>query len=40
MVYANNETHTYGAGIDYNLAWAPHHLGVWPECNIRPDKQE
>ncbi|CAF1638563.1 unnamed protein product [Rotaria magnacalcarata] len=35
LAYANNET-----SIDYNLAWAPHHLGTWPVCDILPDEQE
>ncbi|CAF0829870.1 unnamed protein product [Rotaria sordida] len=35
LAYANNET-----TIDYNLAWAPHHLGTWPVCDISPDEQE
>ena len=40
LSYANNETQKYGNFIPYNLPWAPHHLGVWPTCNIRPDQQE
>jgi hypothetical protein len=35
MLYGNNETN-----ILYNLAWAPHHLGTWPICDIKPDEQE
>eukprot|EP01137_Pigoraptor_chileana_P036019 Opistho-2@30929 len=35
MYYANNET-----SVPYNLAWAPHHLGQWPICDIRPEEQE
>jgi hypothetical protein len=27
LAYGNNETHIYGNGVDYNLPWAPHHLG-------------
>ena len=27
LAYANNETCTY---IRYNLPWAPHHTGKWP----------
>lgn len=40
MVYANNETKPYGQQILYNLAWAPHHLGVWPICDLKPEHQE
>jgi hypothetical protein len=40
LAYANNETDVYGAGVPYNLAWAPHHLGHWPVCNIKPSQQE
>eukprot|EP00300_Choanocystis_sp_HF-7_P002429 c11848_g1_i1.p1 GENE.c11848_g1_i1~~c11848_g1_i1.p1 ORF type:complete len:679 (-),score=133.15 c11848_g1_i1:17-2053(-) len=35
LEYANNATN-----IPYNLAWAPHHLGVWPICDLSPDQQE
>ena len=35
LSYANNETE-----VDYNLAWAPHHLGVWPVCDLLPQEQE
>jgi len=35
LAYGNNET-----SMKYNLAWAPHHLGTWPICDIRPDQQE
>ena len=35
LKYANNET-----DIKYNLAWAPHHLGHWPVCDLDPSKQE
>lgn len=35
LAYANNET-----SVAYNLAWAPHHLGTWPVCDLRPDQQE
>ncbi|KJE97300.1 hypothetical protein CAOG_07731 [Capsaspora owczarzaki ATCC 30864] len=35
LKYGNNET-----SIPYNLAWAPHHLGTWPVCNIAPGQQE
>jgi len=38
MVYGNNETNIYGKGVDYNLAWAPHHLGHWPVSYIKPDE--
>jgi len=37
LAYANNETKVYGNGVDYNLAWAPHHLGTWPVSYIKPD---
>jgi len=40
LSYANNETKPYGNFIPYNLPWAPHHLGTWPTCHIRPDEQE
>ena len=30
MEYAMNNTYLYGLGVDYNLPWAPHHLGHWP----------
>lgn len=33
--YANNAT-----DIPYNLAWAPHHLGLYPVGNIEPSQQE
>lgn len=35
LAYANNET-----SIQYNLSWAPHHLGIYPIANIRPQDQE
>ncbi|CAF3704465.1 unnamed protein product [Rotaria sp. Silwood1] len=35
LAYANNET-----SINYNLVWAPHHLGKWPVCDVLPDEQE
>eukprot|EP01103_Thecamoeba_quadrilineata_P017474 TRINITY_DN6218_c0_g1_i1.p1 TRINITY_DN6218_c0_g1~~TRINITY_DN6218_c0_g1_i1.p1 ORF type:complete len:723 (+),score=122.71 TRINITY_DN6218_c0_g1_i1:68-2236(+) len=35
LYYANNQTN-----IPYNLAWAPHHLGLWPVANITPAEQE
>eukprot|EP01060_Flectonema_neradi_P004513 TRINITY_DN1291_c0_g2_i3.p1 TRINITY_DN1291_c0_g2~~TRINITY_DN1291_c0_g2_i3.p1 ORF type:complete len:359 (+),score=58.80 TRINITY_DN1291_c0_g2_i3:2081-3157(+) len=40
LAYANNETAPYGAPVNYNLAWAPHHLGRWPVCNLAPNHQE
>jgi len=40
LVYGNNETKIYGQDIPYNLAWAPHHLGTWPVCDLIPSKQE
>lgn len=40
LTYANNETLAYGNYIPYNLPWAPHHLGVWPTCHIKPNEQE
>jgi len=27
-------------GCNYNKAWAPHHLGQWPICDLTPEKQE
>jgi hypothetical protein len=38
--YTNNETKKYGLDIQYNLQWAPHHLGHWPVCNLKPSQQE
>lgn len=38
LVYGNNETNAYGQGVNYNLAWAPHHLGTWPVSYIKPDQ--
>merc|ERR1712233_73865 len=35
LSYANNET-----SMKYNLAWAPHHLGTWPICDLSPKHQE
>jgi hypothetical protein len=40
LAYANNETKAYGEYIPYNLAWAPHHLGHWPVCDLVPGHQE
>uniref|UniRef100_A0A7S2DPC0 Glutaminase A central domain-containing protein n=1 Tax=Octactis speculum TaxID=3111310 RepID=A0A7S2DPC0_9STRA len=40
LSYANNETATYGLDIQYNLSWAPHHLGTWPVCDLEPMDQE
>jgi len=40
LAYANNDTMIYGDGINYNLSWAPHHLGHWPICYITPEEQE
>lgn len=35
LAYANNET-----SIEYNLPWAPHHLGTYPIANCPPSQQE
>ncbi|KAA0158867.1 hypothetical protein FNF31_05160 [Cafeteria roenbergensis] len=35
MEYANN-----GTDVQYNLAWAPHHLGKYPVGDIGPSQQE
>jgi len=35
LSYSLNETN-----VQYNLAWAPHHLGYWPVCDILPQNQE
>ena len=35
LEYANNAT-----SIQYNLTWAPNHLGTWPICDLIPSKQE
>jgi len=35
MEYANNATN-----IQYNLPWAPHHLGKYPVGDIQPSQQE
>jgi len=35
LEYANNATY-----IKYNKPFAPHHLGVWPVCDLRPEQQE
>mmetsp|Transcript_40305 Transcript_40305/g.56030 ORF Transcript_40305/g.56030 Transcript_40305/m.56030 type:complete len:686 (+) Transcript_40305:68-2125(+) len=40
LEYSNNQTAQYGLDVPYNLAWSPHHLGVWPVCDIRPEDQE
>eukprot|EP01061_Rhynchopus_euleeides_P014585 TRINITY_DN25229_c0_g1_i1.p1 TRINITY_DN25229_c0_g1~~TRINITY_DN25229_c0_g1_i1.p1 ORF type:complete len:695 (+),score=186.55 TRINITY_DN25229_c0_g1_i1:43-2085(+) len=40
MEYALNQTAKYGMDVKYNLAWAPHHLGVWPVCDQTPESQE
>jgi len=40
MVYASNTTGDYGIEVRYNLAWAPHHLGTWPVCDLPPQNQE
>ena len=40
LLYASNATAPYGAPQPYDLAWAPHHLGVWPNCDLAADKQE
>jgi len=40
LAYANNETAAYGAPEFYDYAWAPHHLGVWPLCDLAASKQE
>ncbi len=38
MDYALNMTDD--RDYDYGLDWAPHHLGVWPVCDIKQDEQE
>lgn len=38
--YASDQAVKYGRDIKYDLAWAPHHLGVWPVCDLTQDKQE
>ena len=38
--YANNQTYKYGLKINYTFAFAPHHLGYWPICNLPPSGQE
>ena len=38
--YATNQAVLYGKDIQYNLEWAPHHLGVWPICDIKEQDQE
>ena len=40
LTYAENQTSSYGLKMDYNLAWAPHHLGHWPVCDLAPSHQE
>jgi len=35
LEYSNNATN-----IKYNKAWAPHHLGQWPICDLTPERQE
>lgn len=40
LVYANNGTKPYGLDLPYGYVWAPHHLGVWPICDLAADKQE
>lgn len=40
LVYSMNQTNVYGMEVDYNLAWAPHHLGHWPICDLAPKDQE
>eukprot|EP00933_Yihiella_yeosuensis_P016422 TRINITY_DN14041_c0_g2_i1.p1 TRINITY_DN14041_c0_g2~~TRINITY_DN14041_c0_g2_i1.p1 ORF type:complete len:515 (-),score=81.71 TRINITY_DN14041_c0_g2_i1:77-1570(-) len=40
LVYGNNGTKAYGLDTPYNLAWAPHHLGVWPICDLPAQRQE
>ena len=35
LAYANNET-----SVPYSLAWAPHHLGIYPIGDITPEQQE
>eukprot|EP01064_Diplonema_japonicum_P038215 TRINITY_DN9178_c0_g2_i1.p1 TRINITY_DN9178_c0_g2~~TRINITY_DN9178_c0_g2_i1.p1 ORF type:complete len:686 (+),score=197.17 TRINITY_DN9178_c0_g2_i1:48-2105(+) len=40
FTYANNGTAIYGKNVPYNLAWAPHHLGHWPVCDLPANKQE
>lgn len=38
--YATDQAVKYGRDIKYDLAWAPHHLGVWPTCELTADQQE
>ena len=40
LAYGNNETAPYGLDMQYNLSWAPHHLGTWPVCDLAPMDQE
>lgn len=40
LAFANNETHIYGDNVSYNLSWAPHSLGHWPVCDMRPNQEE
>lgn len=40
LEYAANKTGDYGLNTPYNLPWSPHHLGVWPICDLRADQQE
>jgi len=40
MDYATDQSVKYGRDIKYDLAWAPHHLGVWPVCDLTADRQE
>ena len=40
LTYANNGTAAYGLRVEYNLTWAPHHLGHWPVCDLPPTSQE
>ena len=35
LAYANNET-----DVSYGLPWAPHHLGIWPVCDLLAQEQE
>ncbi|GMH80611.1 hypothetical protein TrST_g636 [Triparma strigata] len=39
LFYANNSTGATSE-YDYDLPWAPHHLGVWPICDILASDQE
>ena len=40
LEYANHNTNKYGEGKEYNLEWAPHHIGVWPIADLKQEDQE